>query len=141
MPDVWSILFNLEPGPADAWVYLLGIVFLVTLVGGQVVHRRRRVLFRGSPYLWVAEATGQWATIIGALGVVFALGAILVIPILNLRFWLAATALSGLILLLWLAYVVLVRIPRDRSRYYHITQSQRYLPTAGGKKKGKGRRR
>jgi hypothetical protein len=141
VPDLSSYLFNLEPGAADTLIYVLGVFFAVAFGAGLVVYRQHKKRFRGSPYLWLAGSAGLWGAIIGGLGLLFTLAAVAGTPVLSARFWTVGLAFVGFALIVWLLYVVFVRIPRDRARYYQFAERQRYLPRPSAKKKSKGRKR
>lgn len=141
MPDLGSYLFNLEPGPPDAVVVGLGIFFAVALVAGLAAYYFRKTWFRGTPYLWLAGTAGLWGITTGGLGILFVLAAVAGIPLFAARFWLVGLALIDLVVIAWLLYTLLIRIPRDRERYVQASVRQRYLPRPSGKKKSKGRKR
>lgn len=142
MPDLWSYLFDVEPGPADNLVYVLGIVAAIALAVGLAAHFRRRALFRNAPPLIrLAGTAGLTAAVIGGIGVLFALAAVAAIPVFAARFWLVGLAILGLALLVLLVYQVAVRAPKHVSRYQERAERARYMPKPSAKKKAKGRKR
>ena len=145
MPDVGRYLFDTFPGEPDAFTYSAGGIFLVGLVVGLFLHFRRQVLFGGLPALArLAGRVGLTSAILSAFGVAFALLNYFRVPLLGARFWLAGLLLTGLLLLIYLAYYLRVKLPPLLTRYRQAQLRQQFMPRPterrATKKKGKKRK-
>jgi hypothetical protein len=147
MPDVGQYLFATYPGEPDAFVWLAGVIFLLGLASGLFVYLRSDALFPVPIVRKVAQPAAVTSIVISGLGLLFTVFALLLVPLLGSRFWLAGLLLAGLIGLAYLVFYLIVRFPARLQSYQQGLLRQRYLPRPSdrrqpaSKKKGGKRRK
>jgi len=150
MPDLGPYFLDPNPGPPGALTYVVGAIFLVALVASLYIYLRRQALFASAPpRLRLAGIAGLVGIIVSLIGVLLALARIFQLPYVAMRVWLYADLVVGVLLLAFLVYYVLLRLPRAVAQHRREEMRQRYMPRPGDKrasrpaarKKGKGRKK
>ncbi len=145
MPDVGQYLFATYPGEPDVFVWVAGAIFLLGLVAGLFLYLRHEALFPVPVVRRVAQPAAVTSIVIGSLGLLFTIFALLQVPLLSSRFWLAGLLLAGLVGIGYLVYYLIFRLPARLQGYQQAQVRQRYLPRPNerrsGKKKGGKKRK